>query len=136
MLGMLGMLVGASMIFSMPWAFPACGQTQTFDARGFRSTVASHFCYLTISSLLYGMFRDPEYRLYITILFVATTIITISFLYHGVFKTVAVAMRHTTFNVASIMTTTGFGTEDFTRWAQLIRLAVSLVPRFPSDLPS
>ena len=27
MLGLLGLLVGGSMVFSLPWAFPACGQT-------------------------------------------------------------------------------------------------------------
>jgi len=35
MLGMLGMLVGGSMAFSLPWAFPACGQTDAFETEGF-----------------------------------------------------------------------------------------------------
>ncbi len=60
MLGMLGMLVGASMIFSMPWAFPACGQSEAFDARGFWSLVASFFCSLTIGGVLYCIGRKDE----------------------------------------------------------------------------
>ena len=35
MLGMLGMLVGGSMAFSLPWAFPVCGQTTVFETEGF-----------------------------------------------------------------------------------------------------
>ena len=65
------------------------------------------------------LFRDPEYRLYATILFIATCIVTISLLRHGVYPDVLQAARHAAFNVVSLMTTTGFGTEDFTQWPQL-----------------
>ena len=65
------------------------------------------------------LFRDPEYRLYITILFVATSIVTISLMRHGVYSDLFQAARHASFNVVSLMTTTGFGTEDFTQWPQL-----------------
>lgn len=43
MLGLLGMLVGGSMVFSLPWAFPVFGETETFEAEGFRGLLAS-FC--------------------------------------------------------------------------------------------
>ena len=35
LLGFLAMLVGGSMALSLPWAFPACGQVEEFEARGF-----------------------------------------------------------------------------------------------------
>ncbi|MBL6707293.1 MAG: TrkH family potassium uptake protein, partial [Planctomycetaceae bacterium] len=41
MLGMLGMLVGGSMVFSLPWAFPMFGETETFETEGFQGIVAS-----------------------------------------------------------------------------------------------
>lgn len=50
MLGLLGLLVGGSMVFSLPWAFPVCGETDIFEAEGFRGIVAS----IVISSLVGG----------------------------------------------------------------------------------
>ena len=41
MLGLLAALVGGSMIFSLPWAFPACGQTGAFESDGFYGLLAS-----------------------------------------------------------------------------------------------
>ena len=41
LLGLLGMLVGASMALSLPWAFPAFGQVEEFEARGFWAIVGA-----------------------------------------------------------------------------------------------
>jgi trk system potassium uptake protein len=41
MLGLLAMLVGGSMVFSLPWAFPVFGQTDTFETDGFGGLIAS-----------------------------------------------------------------------------------------------
>ncbi|MEW4489088.1 TrkH family potassium uptake protein [Thalassoglobus sp. JC818] len=54
MLGLLGLLVGASMAFSLPWAFPAMGQVETFEARGFWGLVFAMLCSLAISGALYA----------------------------------------------------------------------------------
>lgn len=53
MLGLLGMLVGGSMLFSLPWAFPACGQTAEFESRGFWGLVASIGCSVGVGGVLY-----------------------------------------------------------------------------------
>lgn len=53
LLGLLGMLVGSSMIFSLPWAFPACGEAETFEAAGFRGIVASIVVSLTCGGALF-----------------------------------------------------------------------------------
>lgn len=53
MLGLLGMLVGGSMIFSLPWAFPACGQTDVFETRGFQGMLASIGCSLLCGGVLF-----------------------------------------------------------------------------------
>ena len=41
MLGLLAALVGGSMIFSLPWAFPVCGEASTFESSGFFGLLAS-----------------------------------------------------------------------------------------------
>lgn len=53
MLGMLGMLVGGSMAFSLPWAFPLFGQTETFESEGFFGLVFSLIACLVIGGGLY-----------------------------------------------------------------------------------
>lgn len=60
MLGLLGMLVGASMVFSLPWAFPACGQTETFESAGFWGLAASIVVSLTIGGGLYLLGRKDR----------------------------------------------------------------------------
>ncbi len=73
--------------------------------------------------------RDPEYRLYLAILFVAIALVTTSLLRHQVYEGFGSALRHASFNVISLMTTTGFGTEDFTQWTQFSK-AILLVLMF------
>ena len=58
MLGLLGMLVGGSMVFSLPWAFPACGQTEVFEERGFWAIVAAIGCSLGIGTGLHWVGRN------------------------------------------------------------------------------
>ncbi len=57
MLGLLGILVGGSMVFSLPWAFPAFGQTREFEADGFWGIVAAIACSLIIGGLLFFLGR-------------------------------------------------------------------------------
>lgn len=60
MLGLLGMLVGGSMLFSLPWAFPACGQTDTFESGGFRGLLASIGISLVVGGGLYLVGRKER----------------------------------------------------------------------------
>lgn len=53
MLGMLGMLVGGSMVFSLPWAFPVFGETETFETEGFQGIIASMVLCLVIGGGLF-----------------------------------------------------------------------------------
>lgn len=61
-------------------------------------------------------FRDPEFRFYLGIVAVAIFSITLDLLAHNSYGSVGQAMRHSTFTSVSIMTTTGYGTEDFDKW--------------------
>ncbi|UCC32793.1 MAG: TrkH family potassium uptake protein [Phycisphaerales bacterium] len=68
--------------------------------------------------------KDPELRLYLTIILVATVIVTISLLRNsssvaastGEEATLGTTVRHSLFQVISIQTTTGFCSADFDLW--------------------
>ncbi len=49
-LGMIALIVGGSMAFSLPWTLPICGQTVDFDSRGFLGLLGS----MAISGLVGG----------------------------------------------------------------------------------
>ncbi len=79
--------------------------------------------------LLMGKFatawRNTEVRAYLAIIAVSTLTITVNIL--GLFPTVFDAFHHAFFSVASIITTTGFSTEDFNQWPELSRLILVLL---------
>ena len=92
-------------------------------------------------------FRDAfnlEVRVFLIIVIVAITAITINILYGGVDKeliyqgansdydpetgySVADAIKHAAFNVATIISTTGFGTENFVAWPELSQIIIILL---------
>ena len=57
LLGMLSLLVGGSMILSLPWAFPVCGVTETFELRGFLGILASTIISLGLGGVLFWVGR-------------------------------------------------------------------------------
>ena len=59
-LGLLGMLVGGSMVFSLPWAFPACGETEVFESRGFWGIVRAILFSVAFSGALYVLGRKEK----------------------------------------------------------------------------
>lgn len=60
MLGMLCMLLGASMVLSLPWAFPAFGQTAEFESDGFWGMVGAIACSMFVGGGLYWIGRKDE----------------------------------------------------------------------------
>jgi len=72
---------------------------------------------------------DPEFRAYIAIIVVATSLLTLALHQRGLYPHWTVAGRHALFNTISVMTTTGFGTEDFTRWGEFSK-AILLILMF------
>ena len=69
--------------------------------------------------------RNTEVRAYLAIIAASTLLITVNIL--GMFPTVYDALHHAFFAVASIITTTGFSTENFDAWPQLSRLILVLL---------
>ncbi len=64
-----------------------------------------------------AFFKSEEVKIYLVIIVFATAIIAFNSGY--MFDTVSATLRHVTFQVASIITTTGYMTVDFDNWPEL-----------------
>jgi len=71
-------------------------------------------------------FRDPEFRFYAGIVVFASLAVAFHLLLHARHD-VAHALRAGFFQVVSIITTTGFATEDFNQWPVLAKLLLVLL---------
>ena len=67
--------------------------------------------------------RDEEFRVYLAIVAVASLVLVVELIGEGIFAGEA-AVRHAVFQTVSVMTTTGFGSADFTRWTALSGMAL------------
>ena len=72
--------------------------------------------YLILSKKVKSALRSEEVRAYLLIILVSGLLIAYNI--RGMYSTIAEALRHSFFQVASIMTTTGFSTVDFAKWPQ------------------
>lgn len=70
--------------------------------------------YLLLLKQLRGVFKDEELRLYLGI--AAVSILLIFLNIRSLYPTDGETLRHASFQVSSIMTTTGFSTADFDQW--------------------
>lgn len=78
--------------------------------------------------ILLGKFKEAftsEVRCFLGI--VASAIIIITINTHGFFDTIGEALRHVSFTVASVISTTGFATVDFNLWPELSRATLVLL---------
>ncbi len=71
--------------------------------------------------------RDNEFITYILIIFIATTIITIDLLRFEIYPTLELAFRHSSFQVASIITTTGFASADYELWTNISKYIIFML---------
>ena len=70
--------------------------------------------YLLLLKKVKGVFFDEELRLYV--LLAAASIGLIAWTIYGIYGNLADTLRHSAFQVSTIMTTTGFSTADFDQW--------------------
>lgn len=70
--------------------------------------------YLLLIRQFKAVFRDEELKLYLGIM--AGSILLITLNLKGVYDTLGETLRHAAFQVATIMTTTGFATTDYELW--------------------
>ena len=75
--------------------------------------------YLILTGHILQALKSEELRCYLGIILVSTAVITFDIL--SMYGTVAHSLRYAVFQVASIITTTGFATADFNLWPPLSR---------------
>ena len=67
-----------------------------------------------------GVFlKDPEFRFYIGLILLFFVFTALWLIPSGIFKTLEETLRHSLFQVVSIITTTGYATADFELWPPL-----------------
>ncbi len=65
-------------------------------------------------------FHDPELKVYASLLLGLTVLTTIALYLNGTYASIAESARFASFQVVSVMTTTGFSTADFSIWPGFI----------------
>ena len=65
-------------------------------------------------------FRDPELKVYASLLLGFCVLVTLALYLNGTYDSIAQSARYASFQVVSIMTTTGFSTTDFSIWPGFI----------------
>lgn len=71
-------------------------------------------------------FRDPEWRVYAGILAALTVVVTFA-LWHGAGRGIGDALRYGAFQVVSIVTTTGYATDDYEKWHPALQWLIFLM---------
>ncbi|MBR2866700.1 MAG: TrkH family potassium uptake protein [Alistipes sp.] len=82
---------------------------------------AIHFgiLYATITGRRNNIFRSEVVRTFIGMMVVIAVVIAISLVAEGIYPTIGEAMRHASFQVVSLTTTTGYATADTNTWTPL-----------------
>ncbi len=75
--------------------------------------------YLIMLRHFKDVFKNSELKLYLGLILTSSVLITLDLLHGGLFEKVSDAARHGAFQVASIITTTGFASTDFDAWPNL-----------------
>lgn len=86
-------------------------------------------------SLYYGLWRnrgrplirDPEFRIYLGIIFGSSGLITWSLWSEGTYENVARGFLDSLFQVVSVVTTTGFASADFDQWPRFAAMTLVLL---------
>ena len=81
--------------------------------------------YLVILGRFKTVLKSDEFKFYIGIIVIATAVICYNCI--GIFGNVWVSLRHSFFQVVSIITTTGYSTTDFNNWNELSRAILVLL---------
>ncbi len=125
------------LVFDMPWFDAMCTALSTAGTGGFGIKNDSFASFSTYSQIVVGVFmllfgvnfscyfllllkrfksvfRDEELRLYFGL--VAASIVAISINLWGTLGSAGATIKHAFFQVASIVTTTGFSSYDFDAW--------------------
>ncbi|MCH5171556.1 MAG: TrkH family potassium uptake protein [Erysipelotrichales bacterium] len=85
--------------------------------------------YMILIGKIKGVFKNEELRLYLSIVIISIVIIVISLTTNGIYGTFEERFRHSFFQVASIISTTGYSTTDYaaganTTWSTICFMVI------------
>ena len=75
-----------------------------------------HYRFITGDRAIFG--KDPECRIFLTMVIILIILVTLN-IYGAVYDSLLTAFRYASFQVSSIITTTGFVTADYEKWPAL-----------------
>lgn len=81
--------------------------------------------YLLVLGKIKDIFHSEELRCYLAVIAVSIILITVNCI--GYFENIWITLRHAAFQVASIITTTGFSTLDYSVWPEFSKLILILL---------
>ncbi|MDI6725391.1 MAG: potassium transporter TrkG [Smithellaceae bacterium] len=82
--------------------------------------------FLVLSGKIKSLFKDGEFLFFMAVIFIATGLITIN-IWGSVVAGAGESLRYASFQVVSILTTTGFVTHDFSKWPVLSQIILVLL---------
>ena len=82
--------------------------------------------FLLLKGNLKNVLKDEELRFYVIIVLTAIALITFN-TYGRLYQTVGEALRYSSFQVSSIITTTGFSTFDFNQWPLFSQIVIVIL---------
>ncbi|MFI3168890.1 MAG: TrkH family potassium uptake protein [Faecalibacterium sp.] len=83
--------------------------------------------YLCLKGKLKKVFADEEFRLYVSISIGAIVLLVLNLWNSGIYDTLAETIRHSAFQTAAIITTTGYSTTDFDAWPTVSKAILMLL---------
>ena len=75
--------------------------------------------YRLITGNIMQILKDSEYKLFISIFTVSSILIAVNLFYKGLYHSFYDSLRHAAFQTASILTTTGFASTDYSNWPSI-----------------
>ena len=83
--------------------------------------------YLILKGKFKSFWKNEEFRLYISILSLAILLITFDLLMKNTYESFGTALRYSSFQVASIMSSTGYATADYNTWSIFSKVILLLL---------
>ncbi len=83
--------------------------------------------YFLIKKRFKKIYGDEEFRWFLSIVAIATIIITYGLLYNGTENELSQSVRYSFFQVSSMISTTGFATADFNLWGDFLKVTLTLL---------
>ena len=82
--------------------------------------------YSALKGNIKGFFKDEEFRLYSLVVLISILLISIN-VYLNVYRDAGESLRRSSFQVVSIITTTGYATADFNQWPSFSKIILFIL---------